>query len=130
MSLNDAIKHAKAQEQEKEAISLKVPASLKQQLQKIAEENSVSMNNLISSILHDVLNGSVNNNTYELYQEYKKLSDEITEISDTSNGVQFGGFPIKAELLNGNEVYVSTLINKYKVLQNILRKGENNASTN
>ena len=61
MILNNAIELAKEQEQEKEAISLKVPANLKYQLQKIAEENRVSMNNLISSILQNVLKDSFNN---------------------------------------------------------------------
>jgi hypothetical protein len=120
MSLNDAIEQAKIQEQEKEAISLKVPANLKHQLQKIAEENRISMNNLISSILNDVVNGSISNNAYQLYQEFKKISDEIIEISDTQSGIPFGGFSIKPEELNGNETYISTLISKYKVLKNLL----------
>ena len=120
MSLEDAIQQAKVQEQEKEAISLKVPANLKHQLQKIAEENRISMNNLISSILNDVINGSISNNAYQLYQEFKKISDEIIEISDTQSGIPFGGFSIKPEELNSNETYISTLISKYKVLKNLL----------
>ncbi|MDD5400145.1 MAG: hypothetical protein PHQ93_03030 [Sulfurimonas sp.] len=59
MGINEAIEQAKVQEQDKEAISLKVPSFIKQKLQLIADENNVSMNNLILSILNDVLNVSL-----------------------------------------------------------------------
>ena len=118
MSLDEAIEQAKVQEQEKEAISLKVPAFIKQKLQAIAEENNVSMNNLISSILSDVLIGSVSNNSFELYQEFKEVSEEILEISD-SHGVNIDKFSINTRAFDGNESYVVSLIDKYNMLKNI-----------
>jgi len=123
MSLDEAIEQAKIQEQEKEAISLKVPAYIKQKLQVIAEENKISMNNLISSILNDVLNGSVSNNSYELYQEFKKVSDDITDASETDNpnhGFNIGGFSIKSGIIEHNYDFLITLIDRYHVLKNIL----------
>ncbi len=119
MSLEEAIEQAKVQEQEKEAISLKVPAQIKQKLQKIAEENSVSMNNLISSILNDVLNGSVSNNAYELYNEFKKVSDDLLEITDPY-GVNIDKFSINPRAYEGNESYIYSLVDRYNVLKNLL----------
>lgn len=119
MSLDDAIEQAKVQEQEKEAISLKVPSHLKQKLQSIAEENKVSMNNLISSILSDVLIGSVSNNSYELYQEFNKVSDKILDMCHP-NGIPIDKFQIIPEAFQHNESYVISLIDRYNVLKNIL----------
>lgn len=119
MSLEEAIEQAKVQEQEKEAISLKVPFFIKQKLQMIAEENKVSMNNLISSILNDVLNGSVSNNAYVLYNEFKEVSDKIYDItSPHSNGVLFKGFSVAPSALDDD--YTSILIDRYYVLKSIL----------
>lgn len=123
MSLDEAIEQAKVQEQEKEAISLKVPSQIKQKLQVIAEENKVSMNNLISSILNDVLTGSVSNNSYELYQEFKKVSDQITEVVELNNpqhGFNIGGFSFKADVADYNHDFLVTLVDRYKVLKEIL----------
>jgi|GEM_PF-7025797 len=123
MSLDEAIEQAKIQEQEKEAISLKVPAYIKQKLQAIAEENNVSMNNLISSILSDVLNGSVSNNSYELYQEFKKVSNDITEVIEFDNpqhGFNIDGFSFKPSVVDHNHDFLVTLVDRYKVLKNIL----------
>jgi len=118
MSLDDAIEQARVQEQEKEAISLKVPSHIKQKLQKIADENKVSMNNLISSILSDVLHGSVSNNAYELYNELKEVSDKIYEITNVHNGIPFKGFSIVSGAIDDD--YTSMLIDRYYVLKSIL----------
>lgn len=118
MSLDEAIEQAKVQEQEKEAISLKVPSFIKQKLQVIAEENKVSMNNLISSILNDVLNGSVSNNAYALYNEFKEVSDKIYDITSPHNGILFKGFSVVPSALDDN--YTSILIDRYYVLKSIL----------
>ena len=52
MDKNKIIKSVKRQEEEKVAVSLKLPASLKSELQKVAEQESISMNSLIVAILH------------------------------------------------------------------------------
>ncbi len=119
MGLDDAIEQAKIQEQEKEAISLKVPAHIKQKLQKIADENKVSMNNLISSILNDILNGSVSNNSYELYKEFNEVSEKLLTMSDPS-GIYIDKFSINPNAYDGNETYIHSLIDRYNVLKNIL----------
>jgi hypothetical protein len=121
MSLDEAIEQAKVQEQEKEAISLKVPAFIKQKLQNIADTNNVSMNNLISSILSDVLYGSVSNNAYELYQEFKEISKKLDEITVSSKlGVPYRGFSIDASVLENDENYINNIIDKYNLLKSIL----------
>ncbi|WP_310442353.1 hypothetical protein [Sulfurimonas sp.] len=51
MDKNKIIKSVKRQEEEKVAVSLKLPASLKEQLQSIGEKESISMNSLIIATL-------------------------------------------------------------------------------
>ena len=118
MSLDEAIEQAKVQEQEKVAISLKVPLEIKKELQAIADESKVSMNNLISSILSDVLVGSVSNNAYELYNEFKAVSDKIYKITDVQRGVPFKGFSVVSEAIEDD--YTSILIDRYYALKSIL----------
>lgn len=119
MSIQEAIELAKLQDQPREPLSLKVPSSVKKTLQNISDENNVSLNTLVSSILDNFLNGTVSTNAYELYQEFKKASEEILQIS-VSNGFDIDGFSIAYEAFEGNESYVITLIDRYKVLKNIL----------
>lgn len=55
MNKNKIIKSVKRQEEEKVGFSLKLPASLKDQLQKLAELESISMNALIVATLQSMI---------------------------------------------------------------------------
>lgn len=55
MDKNSIIKSVKRQEEEKVAFSLKIPASVKEQLQIISEHESVSMNSLIVATLQSFI---------------------------------------------------------------------------
>jgi hypothetical protein len=77
--------------------------------------------------LSDVLNGSVSNNSYELYQEFKKVSNSILDMSDP-NGFPVNGFSINPRDWDGNESYIISLIDRYNILKNIL--GVKNDSIN
>jgi hypothetical protein len=55
MDKNKIIKSVKRQEEEKVAVSLKLPASLKEQLQMLGEKESISMNSLIVATLHSLI---------------------------------------------------------------------------
>ncbi len=55
MDKNKIVKSVKRQEEEKVAVSLKLPASLKEQLQKLGEKESISMNALIVATLHSLI---------------------------------------------------------------------------
>jgi len=55
MNLSDAVELAVLKEESKEPISLKVPFHVKQYLQILADENNISLNNLISSILEKII---------------------------------------------------------------------------
>lgn len=55
MDKNSIIKSVKRQEEEKVAVSLKLPASLKDQLQTIAEKESISMNSLIVAVVQSFI---------------------------------------------------------------------------
>lgn len=123
MSIQEAIELAKLQDQEREPLSLKVPSTVKRTLQNISDENKVSLNTLVSSILDNFLNGTVSTNAYELYQEFKEVSDKILEASEfnnTSHGINIGGFIFKSSAYMHNESYFVTLVDRYKVLRSIL----------
>lgn len=55
MDKNSIIKSVKRQEEEKVGFSLKLPSSLKDQMQSIAERESVSMNSLIVATLQSFI---------------------------------------------------------------------------
>lgn len=55
MNKNKIIQSVKRQEEEKVGFSLKLPASLKNQLQKLAESESISMNALIVATLQSMI---------------------------------------------------------------------------
>ena len=55
MDKNSIIKFVKRQDEEKVAFSLKLPASLKDQLQEISEKESISMNALIVAALNSFI---------------------------------------------------------------------------
>lgn len=55
MDKNSIIKSVKRQEEEKVAFSLKLPATLKEQLQTLAEKESISMNALIVASLQSLM---------------------------------------------------------------------------
>jgi len=123
MNIQEAIDLAKLQDQEREPLSLKVPSTVKKTLQKISDENKVSLNTLVSSILDNFLNGTVSTNAFELYQEFKEVSDKITDIIETNNpshGFNIGGFSFQSSVISHNHDYVITLVDRYKVLKSIL----------
>jgi len=82
MLIQSAIKKAKAQEAEKVAISLKVPADVKTRLQKVADDNNVSLNNLCASILESVLDGDLDE------QGTMKIVEQLTEAKDSLDSVR------------------------------------------
>lgn len=96
MIIESAILKAKAQEEEKVAISLKVSANTKSKLQKISDENQISLNNLCSSILESALDGKFDEqNTLSLVEQLNiaktnldqankmiNAGDEIVETTD------------------------------------------------
>ena len=54
--LSEIIEQCKYENEEKIAISLRLPKSIKEKLNKISTENNISSNNLIISIIGKVLN--------------------------------------------------------------------------
>lgn len=80
MLINSAIKKAKAQEAEKVAISLKVSSEVKTKLQKVADDNNVSLNNLCASILESVLDGDLDDQgTMKLVEELDNATSFLAE---------------------------------------------------
>ncbi|MDD5158178.1 hypothetical protein [Sulfurimonas sp.] len=75
MDKNKIIKSVKRQEEEKVAVSLKLPASLKEQLQKLGEEESISMNSLIVATLHSLIDDDCG-------KELRKAKDLLLELHE------------------------------------------------
>ena len=102
MDKSKIIKSVKRQEEEKVAVSLKLPASLKEQLQKIGEQESISMNALIVATLHSMVDddcgkqlrnaksllfsmeGDIRNNL-EAIEQYGIDADNYSDYSHYSN---------------------------------------------
>ena len=55
MDKNRIITAVKRQEEEKVAVSLKLPKSLKEQIQNLADSEKISMNSLIVATLHSMI---------------------------------------------------------------------------
>jgi urease gamma subunit len=88
MFIHGAINKAKAQEAEKVAISLKVSVDIKRKLQKIADDNNVSLNNLCASILESVLDGELDEHgTMKIVEELTKAKNSLNSIREAiANG--------------------------------------------
>ncbi len=56
MDMNSIVKSVQGQDEEKVGFSLKLPISLKEELQSFCEEKSISMNSLIVATLQSLLN--------------------------------------------------------------------------
>lgn len=76
MNKNKIIKSVKRQEEEKVGFSLKLPASLKDQLQRLAESESISMNSLIVATLQSMIDDECGKQmvlAMNLISDYKEL---------------------------------------------------------
>lgn len=122
MIINTAIRKAKAQEEEKVAISLKVSANTKAKLQKIADQNSVSLNNLCTSILDSALEGDLDSQgtlkLVEILDEAKKDFDTCNEMIDSgeyiiesSNGSTID-FRISQQIASAKIAAISAELNR------------------
>ncbi|MBU0721496.1 hypothetical protein KJ877_09145 [bacterium] len=84
MDKNKIIKSVKRQEEEKVAVSLKLPASLKEQLQKLGEKESISMNSLIVATLHSLIDDDCGKELREakslLLEFYSRIVHDIEGI--------------------------------------------------
>lgn len=97
MDKNKIIKSVKRQEEGKVAVSLKLPASLKEQLQKLAEEESISMNSLIVATLHSLIDDDCGKELREakglLLEFYGRIISDIEGIEahgvDADNAVYY-----------------------------------------
>ncbi|MDP3586849.1 MAG: hypothetical protein Q8R58_02250 [Sulfuricurvum sp.] len=90
MDKNSIIKSVKRQDEEKVAFSLKLPASLKDQLQEISEKESISMNALIVAALNSFIDDDCGVTIRKLKsllmraKEYVDFDDEATFAQLTS----------------------------------------------
>lgn len=86
MDKNKIVKSVKRQEEEKVAVSLKLPASLKEQLQKLGEQESISMNALIVATLHSLIDDDCGKELREakglLGEFYGRILNDIEGIDD------------------------------------------------
>ncbi len=124
MLIHSAIKKAKAQEAEKVAISLKVPIEVKTKLQKIADENNISLNNLCASVLENILDGELDDlGTMKLIEELEKARESVGSIQEVLNrGVGF------VDDVNGVEIDLAfeekiSLIKVNALLAELTRRG-------
>ena len=97
MNKNKIIQSVKRQEEEKVGFSLKLPASLKNQLQKVAETESISMNALIVATLQSMIDDECGKElaiSIDLLSGYKKnlrtwMNDLKTHGLDEDTGPEY-----------------------------------------
>lgn len=120
MDLNKAIKMAKGEEEEKVSVSLKLPTTLKTQLQEVADTNSVSVNALVNSIIDLAINGN-NDEVIDksLYKELTSLIDYMESIHDDT-GVQMSGYLVNDSGFPETIAHIQNTIDRINVLKKIL----------
>ena len=120
MSIDKIIRIAKGTEEEKIGMSIKIPMLLKNQLQKISKENSVSVNAIIQAMIEDSLNGNEKNlNNLEVVNKIESLQNKKSELERVHNeiGEDF------LELTNGVVMDMNNEIATVKYMINLLQKG-------
>ena len=84
MNRNKIVSTVKRQEEEKVGFSLKLPISVKEELQKISEKESISMNSLIVATLQSMIDNECGQQLLiakTLLTEYRlKVAKEIEDI--------------------------------------------------
>ena len=87
-----AVLLAKGQDEEKVGISLKIPKSLKERLQKYSEMQSVSMNALITACIELMLDEDYNELLLRIYAELRDEAESIKEqiMEEHQSGVNHG----------------------------------------
>jgi hypothetical protein len=90
MDKNSIIQAVKQQEEEKVGFSLKLPAGLKDELQKIASDESISMNALIVATLQSLVNdecGKSLKTAKKLILDYRTSSVNAFNNLEHNNGL-------------------------------------------
>lgn len=81
MNKKSIIQSVKRQEEEKVAFSLKLPASVKEQLHKTAENESISMNSLIVATLQSMLDDDCGKELEKVQTQLKVAEEELRSAS-------------------------------------------------
>lgn len=110
MNRKKIIATVKAQEEEKVPFSLKLPASLKEDIQSLAEKESVSMNSLIVVTLQSLINDDCGN-------ELNKAKVLLVEYRDHLNH-QFES--LYAPMCADDAIMKETIESKLKFLNSLL----------
>ena len=109
MNRKKIIATVKAQEEEKVPFSLKLPASLKEDIQSLAEKESVSMNSLIVVTLQSLINDDCGN-------DLNKAKSLLIDYKDHLNHQLVGLYPSDAD----EAIFKDTLESKIKALNSLL----------
>lgn len=90
MNRNKIVSAVKRQEEEKVAFSLKIPISVKEELQRISEKENISMNSLIVATLQSMIDdecGKQLSIAKTLLSEYKlTVANQIEDMKDYIDG--------------------------------------------
>jgi hypothetical protein len=101
MNRKKIIATVKAQEEEKVPFSLKLPASLKEDIQLLAEHESVSMNSLIVTVLHSFMNDDCGKDLVKM-QGY--LSNYMSYLENRLDSLNAEPFHDKDDVIHREEL--------------------------
>ena len=120
MSLANIIKIAKGEDEEKVAMSLKVPASIKNKLDEFAKENKISVNALINAMIKNGFDDVPADK--ELLIELNNLEKEFSNYSlrEEDGGELFNGFMVNPGAIDAVDDELVSLTTRIKALRKIL----------
>lgn len=118
MDLNKVIKMAKGDEEEKVGISLKLPISLKTQLQEVADKNHVSVNAFVNSLIDYAINNDTPSEK-DLYLELNDLEKNLSSslLSEDEGGELFCGLYCNPGVIDYDRDSLESLIYRVRSLR-------------
>jgi predicted transcriptional regulator len=113
MDKNRIIKSVKRQEEEKVAVSLKLPASLKDQLQTIAEKESISMNSIIVAVIQSFIDDDCG----------KKLQEASRWLNERKDSLSYEFYRLRDDGVSSADeaIYLESLEAQLKLITSFLK---------
>jgi len=120
MMLDDIIKKAKGDEEEREPLSLKIPSSLKSKLDSISKKNKVSLNSLMITMIETMFEDNIDSkNDYRaLVEAENSLSSMLAQ--NPNSGIDYKGFLIEDGIIDNFPDMVESTVSQVLALRKLV----------
>ena len=118
--LDDIIKKAKGDEEEREPLSLKIPSSLKSKLDSISKKNKVSLNSLMITMIETMFEDNIDSkNDYRaLVEAENSLSSMLAQ--NPNSGIDYKGFLIEDGIIDNFPDMVESTVSQVLALRKLV----------